>query len=239
MDNPAIHELDDVLIKGEAGVLEFETPNPDFGQNGQQVIDAGRIATLNSNGVLLSSQVPDLAITETFTVADESERLALDVQEGDVAIQEDNSTTYIFTGGDPSDDGNWSVIVFDVLPAIDGEDITPARITFKQASDTENVESDATDTFTIDVSQSNKHKITLTEDCALSISNDSDGDSFVLYVEQDSTGDHSVTWPTGVLAPGGNELSVTSDAGALDRYAFDRIDGDWVLTSAGKDLGPI
>lgn len=65
-------------------------------------------------GVLVSSQVPDLAITETFTVADESARLGLsDVEEGDVAIQQDTSETYLFTGGDSSDTANWSQIVFD------------------------------------------------------------------------------------------------------------------------------
>lgn len=81
-----------------------------------------------AGGVLLSSQVPSLSITETFTVADEAARLALDVQEGDVAIQQDNSKTYIFTGGDPSVATNWSLIVFDVLGAIDGEQITPSDI---------------------------------------------------------------------------------------------------------------
>lgn len=65
-------------------------------------------------GVLQSAQVPNLAITKTYTVADQTERLALDVQEGDVAIQNDNDTTYMFTGGDPSLNTNWSVFVFDV-----------------------------------------------------------------------------------------------------------------------------
>ena len=79
-------------------------------------------------GVLVSAQVPNLAITQTFTVADEDERLALDVEEGDVAIQTDNETTFIFTGGDPSVDENWSVIEFDVLGAIDGQSINPSSV---------------------------------------------------------------------------------------------------------------
>lgn len=67
-----------------------------------------------AGGVVVSDQIPDLAITETNTVADETERLALDVEEGDVAIQQDNDTTYIFTGGDPSVDSNWSKFVFEI-----------------------------------------------------------------------------------------------------------------------------
>jgi len=87
-----------------------------------------------SDGVLVSEQVPDLAITQTFVVEDETERLELDVEEGDVAIQEDNETTYIFTGGDSSDDDNWSVIQFDVLGAIEDNAITPSTVTADSAS---------------------------------------------------------------------------------------------------------
>jgi len=67
-------------------------------------------------GVLVSEQVPDLAITNTFVVADEAARLALDVQEGDVAIQQDVDETYIFTGGDASLNANWSQILFPEAP---------------------------------------------------------------------------------------------------------------------------
>lgn len=65
-------------------------------------------AELDGSGVLKSAQVPDLSITETYTVADQTERLALAAEEGDIALQTDNSTTYIFTGGDPSNDADWS-----------------------------------------------------------------------------------------------------------------------------------
>lgn len=83
---------------------------------GSWILDVDGYAELNDQGTVLSSQVPDLAITETYTVADESERLALDVQEGDVAIQTDTSETYIFTGGDPTSDGDWSAFVTPPAP---------------------------------------------------------------------------------------------------------------------------
>jgi len=73
------------------------------------------LAELDSNGEILSSDIPDLAITETNTVADKSARLSLNAEEGDVAIQQDNDETYIMTGGDPSNDANWSA--FAVPPA--------------------------------------------------------------------------------------------------------------------------
>lgn len=73
-------------------------------------------AELSQDGVVLSSQIPDLAVTETYTVADQSERLALSVQEGDIAIQTDESQSYIFTGGDSTQDSNWSQIVTPPAP---------------------------------------------------------------------------------------------------------------------------
>jgi hypothetical protein len=66
---------------------------------------------LESDGVIASGALPDLAITETYVVADKTERLSLNVEEGDLAIQQDVDETYIFTGGDPSNDSDWSEIV--------------------------------------------------------------------------------------------------------------------------------
>lgn len=66
---------------------------------------------LQSDGVIAAGSLPDLAITETFVVADENERLSLDAEEGDLAIQQNVDETFIFTGGDASVDSNWSEIV--------------------------------------------------------------------------------------------------------------------------------
>jgi len=75
---------------------------------------ANGVATLNASGKLTSAQVPAIAITETFSVADITARDALtigsadgEVQEGDVAIVTDASAdaevdaggaSYIYTG---------------------------------------------------------------------------------------------------------------------------------------------
>lgn len=79
-------------------------------------VELSEKADLDDNDVVISSQIPDLAITETYSVADESARLSLAAEEGDVAIQGDNDLTYIFTGGDPSVDSNWSQILFPEPP---------------------------------------------------------------------------------------------------------------------------
>jgi len=80
-----------------------------------------------SGGVLVASQLPDLAITNIDVVADQTARLALDAEEGDVAIQTDISETFILSTNDPTVNSNWKKVQLDVLGAIDGQTITPAQ----------------------------------------------------------------------------------------------------------------
>ena len=80
-----------------------------------------------SDGVLVASQLPDLAITNIDVVADQTARLALNAEEGDVAIQTDISETFILSTNDPTVDSNWKKVQLDVLGAIDGQQITPAQ----------------------------------------------------------------------------------------------------------------
>lgn len=58
-------------------------------------------------GKVPSSQLPAIAITETFVVADQAARLALTCQTGDVAVQASPASTWILQGDDPSDAGDW------------------------------------------------------------------------------------------------------------------------------------
>lgn len=103
-----------------------ETPTEDG--DVARVKDIDGKAGLTNDGKIISEQIPNLAITNTYTVADEAERLALDVQEGDIAIQNDTDTTYLFTGGDPSQTANWSTIIFNVVAEVDGATVTPHRV---------------------------------------------------------------------------------------------------------------
>jgi len=84
-------------------------------------------APASQSGKVVVSQVPNISISSTTVVADAAERLALDVQEGDVAIQTNVSSSFIFTGGD-NIAPNWEVLDFDAVGAISGEDIAPNDI---------------------------------------------------------------------------------------------------------------
>ena len=59
---------------------------------------AGGYASLDGSGKIPSSLLPALAISDTYVVADSTERDALPVETGDVAVQLDESKSYIFNG---------------------------------------------------------------------------------------------------------------------------------------------
>jgi hypothetical protein len=56
------------------------------------------ICELDANGLVPTNHLPALAITDVHVVADEAARLALIAQEGDVAIQTDDSSSWIYDG---------------------------------------------------------------------------------------------------------------------------------------------
>lgn len=64
------------------------------------------IATL-TGGKLTPSQIPAIAITDTFVVGDEMAMLALICETGDIAIRTDQNKTYILQGTDPSVLSHW------------------------------------------------------------------------------------------------------------------------------------
>lgn len=62
-------------------------------------------------GVIPTSQLPPLAINDTFTVASEAAMLALTAQVGDVAIRTDTSNTYILSAEPSTTLGNWKALL--------------------------------------------------------------------------------------------------------------------------------
>jgi hypothetical protein len=68
---------------------------------------AGGVATLDGSGKVPSSQIPPIAITETYPVASEAEMLALDVQVGDVAVRSDIAVNFILRYAPPTSPSNW------------------------------------------------------------------------------------------------------------------------------------
>lgn len=65
------------------------------------------VATLGSDGKIPASQIPALALVDVFTVASESEMLALDAEQGDMAIRTDTNTSYILSASPASTLENW------------------------------------------------------------------------------------------------------------------------------------
>jgi hypothetical protein len=97
--------------------------------NVDNLVDADTKADLTQpGGVLVTSQLPALSITSIDVVADQTARLNLTAEEGDVAVQTDTGEAYILSTNDPTVDSNWVEITIDVLSQIAGQQITPAQV---------------------------------------------------------------------------------------------------------------
>lgn len=80
------------------------------------------VATLDSGGKIPTSQLPALAITTNWVVASQAAMLALDAQEGDVAIRTDVSRSFILGTGPASTLGSWHELLTptDSVLSVDG-----------------------------------------------------------------------------------------------------------------------
>ena len=68
---------------------------------------AGGVATLDQNSRLPVSQLPGIAVTETFNVNSEVAMLALSAQMGDIAIRDDINVAFILQGQNATVLDNW------------------------------------------------------------------------------------------------------------------------------------
>jgi len=96
--------LDDIAVAHARATLELGT---------SALRDAGTpngVAELDSDGYLKSSQIPPIAISDTFVVASESEMLLLTAQRGDVAIRTDISKTLILRGNSSDVLSDWEIL---------------------------------------------------------------------------------------------------------------------------------
>jgi hypothetical protein len=71
---------------------------------------AGGVASLDSSGFVPSSQLPPLAKVTVSAVANQSARLALTAESGDIAIQADNGKAYVLSASPASTAENWKDI---------------------------------------------------------------------------------------------------------------------------------
>lgn len=71
----------------------------------------GKIVKLDSNGLLDTTMLPSLAITDTFTAASKSAMLALsNAKKGDICIRTDENKTYILTADGYATEANWTAL---------------------------------------------------------------------------------------------------------------------------------
>ncbi len=93
------------------------------------------VATLDASGKVPESQLPAIAITDTYVVADEPAMLALVAERGDVAIRTDASKSFILKVEPASVVTNWEELKTPMSPVqsvagktgvvtLDGADIT-------------------------------------------------------------------------------------------------------------------
>jgi Pectate lyase superfamily protein len=72
---------------------------------------ANGIATLGADSKIPSSQLPAIAITNTFVVGSEAAMLALSANVGDVAVRTDLNRSYVLATADPSVLGHWQELL--------------------------------------------------------------------------------------------------------------------------------
>jgi hypothetical protein len=72
---------------------------------------ANGVASLDAGGKVPTSQLPALAITDTFVVASQAAMLALTAETGDVAVRTDLNKTFILAGDDPTTLGDWQEVL--------------------------------------------------------------------------------------------------------------------------------
>lgn len=108
------HDIDDV--DGLSAALSSKI-------NASEKAAANGVATLGGDGKIPSSQLPPVAITETFVVNSQAAMLALDAQEGDVAVRTDLSKSYILQSEPASELENWQELLTpsDAVISVNGQ----------------------------------------------------------------------------------------------------------------------
>lgn len=81
------------------------------------------VATLDSNGKLNLAQVPSIAITDSFVVANQAAMLGLNVEVGDIAIRTDQNETYILQAMPATQLSNWKKLATptDAVQSVNGQ----------------------------------------------------------------------------------------------------------------------
>lgn len=104
-ENTAALNLSQYVTESEAAaILNSYVPVTQKGAN-------NGVATLDSSGKIPASQLPTLAITDTFVVASQSAMLALTAQVGDVAVRTDINKSFILRTSPATTLANWQELL--------------------------------------------------------------------------------------------------------------------------------
>ena len=124
---------------------------------------------------------------------------------------------------------------------IDMDDKTLQKPVLKDYGETL-VTANSSTSYTIDLTNGNAFKITLTGNCTFTFSNppaSGTQGSFTLILIQDGTGSRTATWPGSVTWPAGSEPTLTTTATTgTDVFVFSTNDGGtvWYGFSAGLNM---
>lgn len=99
-----IPSLDDVINQIEDDIEDLELGTASKKDVGTA---EGNVPVLGANGKLDTSVIPALAITDVFVVDSQEAMLALDAQQGDVAVRTDEKKTYILKQTPATTLANW------------------------------------------------------------------------------------------------------------------------------------
>ena len=125
-------------------VTDLAAPTGSFSMNSQKITNLGTattstdainkdyvdskiganngIASLDSSGKIPTSQLPPVAIAETYVVNSQAAMLALPSDIGEIAIRTDVSKSFILTASPASTLGNWQeLLTSDAVTSVDGQ----------------------------------------------------------------------------------------------------------------------
>ena len=102
--------------QGSSGVVSVNAPITNSGTSTAADLSlstnvASGVPTLDGSGLIQTSQLPALAITDTSVVASQAAMLALSAQVGDVAVRSDLSKSYILKATPASTLANWQELL--------------------------------------------------------------------------------------------------------------------------------
>lgn len=81
------------------------------------------VASLDLNGKIPVTQLPGLAINDTFVVSSEAAMLAVDAEIGDVVVRTDISKSFILADEPATTLGNWVELLAAGIPSTPGNNL--------------------------------------------------------------------------------------------------------------------